>query len=60
MKKAILAFVFSVTLALPDYAENVCDTPGLSNARNLMVRTTIFQRTRSASASDRAGRAGAA
>ena len=44
MKKAILAFVFSVTLALPDYAENVCDTPGLSNARNLMVRTTIEER----------------
>ena len=44
MKKTILAFVFFVAPALPNYAEVISDSPEFTKARNQMVRTTIEER----------------
>ena len=44
MKKTILAFVFLVTTALPNYADIICDSPEFAKARMHMVQTTIIER----------------
>jgi protein-L-isoaspartate(D-aspartate) O-methyltransferase len=44
MRKTILAFVFLIAAALPNYADIVSDSPELAKARKHMVQTTIEER----------------